>query len=93
MPLQWARIKKQPRWEPPEPEYDLDTVKQALQAATAVGRYDIAQQITEEAKSDVCVVCADTLATNMVLYDPQPGGGEQTLVQVCDNCGLEWLGL
>jgi hypothetical protein len=91
-PQRWVRMKRStPIHQPQEPEYDLDTVQQALMATVAVGRYDIAQQIVEEAKADVCVKCANAIATETVLYDP-PVEGQQALLQVCESCASEFRG-
>jgi len=88
--LQWVRVRKPTtaHWRPPAPEYDLGTVRRALRAAVDVGRYDIAQQIAEEAKSDVCIVCGDTLATQSVRYEAPDG--TKTTMQLCDDCGTGW---
>ena len=94
-PQRWVRISRpvpQPRIYPsahipaPEPEYDLDTVRQAIQAAGDIGRYDIAQQIVEEAGADLCVYCTETLATEEL------PGDDGAILQVCSDCAAEFRG-
>jgi hypothetical protein len=91
-PKRWVRVPKvKSLVSPPPPEYDYEVVRQSLQAAAAVHRYDIAQQIAEEAKSDLCIICAKALATNTVLHDP-PVANQQALMQLCDDCAAEYRG-
>jgi hypothetical protein len=80
MNIRWVRSPKQNR---PTPEYDLTVVQQALRSAIDIGRYDVAQQIVEEAKADVCIICGTALATCSVLH-------AGTNMQLCDECASEW---
>ena len=84
-PQQWVRkgqtfVPPGVPWSPPEPEYDLETIEQAIGAATAVGRHDIAQGIVEEAGSDLCVVCGQCWAEETAVTSD---GAE---IQVCSEC-------
>jgi len=60
-------------------DYDLETVQAAVTAAGKVGRYDLAQEIVDLAKSDLCVVCALHWSTIKVNSD-------HGVLQVCAAC-------
>lgn len=87
-PQQWIRkgqefVPSARPWNPPTPEYDLETVENAIGAATDISRYDVAQDIVEEAGSDLCVICRRCWA------EGEATTSDGVEIQVCSECA-EW---
>jgi hypothetical protein len=64
-------------------QYNLDTLREAVEAALDLNHFAFAQELVEYAGYDLCIFCLDALAISKV---ETPDGW----LQACESCGTEF---